>query len=49
MVVNDDAGALTARGVLQSIASKLAPTGEVSAQGFFDCLNDSGIIRRSTR
>ncbi|PMZ77941.1 hypothetical protein C1X65_02925 [Pseudomonas sp. FW305-70] len=27
MVVNEDAGNLTPRGVLESIASKLAPTG----------------------
>jgi hypothetical protein len=28
MVVNDDAGLLIKRGVLKSIASKLAPTGD---------------------
>jgi hypothetical protein len=49
MVVNKNAASLAHRGALESIAGKPAPTGEVSAQGFFDCLNDSGIIRRRTR
>ncbi len=34
MVVNDDAGNLMPRGALQSIASKLAPTGVVCVRSF---------------